>query len=94
MAYYAAVSYFDEHVGQVLEALRASGQENRTAVMLMGDHVRNRRASCSGSGGTRASDRVPCVVSAPRASATTPAHRAPASFLAENAGARVRACHC
>jgi arylsulfatase A-like enzyme len=55
VAYYAAVSYFDEHVGQVLEALRASGQENRTAVMLMGDHVRKRRASCSGSG-TRASD--------------------------------------
>ena len=38
VAYYAAVSYFDEHVGVVLAALRASGQENNTAVLLMGDH--------------------------------------------------------
>ena len=37
-AYYAAVSYFDEHVGTVLAALRSSGAEATTAVVLHGDH--------------------------------------------------------
>jgi choline-sulfatase len=36
--YYAAVSYLDERVGQVLGALRASGLEDRTTVLFTADH--------------------------------------------------------
>ena len=37
-AYYAAVSYLDERVGQVLGALRSSGLEDRTTVLFCADH--------------------------------------------------------
>jgi choline-sulfatase len=36
--YYAAVSYLDERVGQVLGALRDSGLEDRTTVLFCADH--------------------------------------------------------
>lgn len=36
--YYAAVSYLDERVGEVLGALRASGLEDRTTVLFTADH--------------------------------------------------------
>ncbi len=36
--YYAAVSYLDERVGEVLAALRASGLEERTTVVFLADH--------------------------------------------------------
>lgn len=36
--YCASTSYVDSQVGLVLEALRASGQENNTIVVLWGDH--------------------------------------------------------
>jgi len=38
LAYYAAVSYFDSHLGLVLDALKASGAQQDTAVLLIGDH--------------------------------------------------------
>jgi choline-sulfatase len=36
--YYAAISYLDERVGEVLGALRASGLEDRTTVLFTADH--------------------------------------------------------
>jgi choline-sulfatase len=36
--YYAAISYLDERVGEVLDALRASGLEDRTTVLFCADH--------------------------------------------------------
>ena len=36
--YYAAISYVDERIGQVLDALRGSGLEDRTTVMFCADH--------------------------------------------------------
>jgi choline-sulfatase len=36
--YYAAISYLDERVGQVLGALRESGLEDRTNVLFCADH--------------------------------------------------------
>ncbi len=36
--YYAAISYLDERIGQVLEALRESGLEDRTTVLFCADH--------------------------------------------------------
>jgi choline-sulfatase len=36
--YYAAVSYLDERVGEVLSALRESGLEDRTTVLFTADH--------------------------------------------------------
>ena len=36
--YYAAISYLDERVGQVLGALRDSGLEDRTTVLFCADH--------------------------------------------------------
>jgi choline-sulfatase len=36
--YYAAVSYLDERVGQVLDALRDSGLQDRTTVLFCADH--------------------------------------------------------
>jgi choline-sulfatase len=36
--YYAAVSYLDERVGEVLAALRASGLEDRATVLFTADH--------------------------------------------------------
>ncbi len=36
--YYAAVSYMDERVGQVLQALRDSGLEERTTILFCADH--------------------------------------------------------
>jgi len=38
VAYYAAVSYFDSHLGEVLDALEQSGWEHNTSVLLIGDH--------------------------------------------------------
>ena len=37
-AYYACVSYMDEQVGKVLDALKESGLEKDTLVVFMGDH--------------------------------------------------------
>jgi choline-sulfatase len=36
--YYAAISYLDERVGQVLQALRDSGLEDQTTVLFCADH--------------------------------------------------------
>ncbi|MGZ4191688.1 MAG: choline-sulfatase [Solirubrobacteraceae bacterium] len=36
--YYAAISYLDERIGQVLDALRESGLEDRTTVLFCTDH--------------------------------------------------------
>ncbi len=36
--YYAAISYMDERVGEVLGALRAAGLEDRTTVLFTADH--------------------------------------------------------
>ena len=36
--YYAAISYLDERIGQVLGALRESGLEDRTTVLFCADH--------------------------------------------------------
>jgi choline-sulfatase len=36
--YYAAISYMDERVGEVLRALRESGLEDRTTVLFCADH--------------------------------------------------------
>jgi choline-sulfatase len=36
--YYAAISYLDERIGQVLDALRDSGLEERTTVLVCADH--------------------------------------------------------
>jgi choline-sulfatase len=36
--YYAAISYLDERIGQVLGALRESGLQDRTAVLFCADH--------------------------------------------------------
>lgn len=36
--YYGAVSYFDYHLGQLLQALKDAGQWNNTAIFLTGDH--------------------------------------------------------
>jgi len=36
--YYAAVSYLDDRIGEVLAALRASGLEDRTTVLFTADH--------------------------------------------------------
>jgi len=36
--YYAAVSYTDHNVGQVLLALRKAGLEEKTIVVVLGDH--------------------------------------------------------
>jgi choline-sulfatase len=36
--YFAAISYLDERVGQVLDALRSSGLEQRTTVLFCADH--------------------------------------------------------
>lgn len=38
VAYYAAISYWDEHLGWVLNALQESGAENNTAIIMLGDH--------------------------------------------------------
>jgi choline-sulfatase len=37
-AYYAAISYLDERVGEVLAALRGSGLDDRTTVLFCADH--------------------------------------------------------
>ncbi len=37
-AYFAAISYLDERVGEVLDALRRSGLEDRTTVLFCADH--------------------------------------------------------
>lgn len=37
-AYYACVSYTDAQIGRVLDALEATGQGDRTVVLLWGDH--------------------------------------------------------
>ena len=36
--YYAAISYLDERIGQVLGALRESGLEDRTTILFCADH--------------------------------------------------------
>ena len=36
--YYAASTYVDTLIGNVLDALRESGQENNTIITLLGDH--------------------------------------------------------
>jgi len=36
--YYAAISYLDERIGQVLDALRESGLQDRTTVLFCADH--------------------------------------------------------
>jgi arylsulfatase A-like enzyme len=38
VAYYAAISYFDEHLGQVLDTLEACGKTDTTAILMAGDH--------------------------------------------------------
>ncbi len=37
-AYYAEISYFDDHVGRILAALRAARLEQETIVLLIADH--------------------------------------------------------
>jgi membrane-anchored protein YejM (alkaline phosphatase superfamily) len=37
-SYYAAVSYIDDLVGQLLSELRAVGLFNKTIILLIGDH--------------------------------------------------------
>ena len=38
LAYFALVSFMDDCVGQVLDALRASGQEDDTLIVYVSDH--------------------------------------------------------
>jgi iduronate 2-sulfatase len=37
-SYYAAVSYIDDLVGQMLSELKAVGLSNNTIILLVGDH--------------------------------------------------------
>jgi iduronate 2-sulfatase len=37
-SYYAAVSYIDDLVGQMLLELKAAGLSNNTIILLVGDH--------------------------------------------------------
>jgi hypothetical protein len=38
IAYYAAISYYDEHLGMVLDTLEACGKTGSTAILMAGDH--------------------------------------------------------
>ena len=38
VGYYGAVSYYDFHLGKLLDALDESGQADNTAILMTGDH--------------------------------------------------------
>jgi iduronate 2-sulfatase len=42
-SYYAAVSYIDDLVGQMLSELKAVGLSNNTIILLVGDHGKYER---------------------------------------------------
>ena len=41
VAYWALVSYLDSNIGQILDALEASGQANNTSIIYSSDHGDN-----------------------------------------------------
>jgi choline-sulfatase len=69
--YYAAISYLDERIGQVLGALRESGLEDRTTVLFCADHgeMLGERGLWYKMSFLEQSARVPLIVRWPRASA-------------------------
>jgi iduronate 2-sulfatase len=44
-SYYAAVSYIDDLVGQMLSELKAVGLSNNTIILLVGDHGKYERTN-------------------------------------------------
>jgi choline-sulfatase len=68
--YYAAISYLDERIGQVLGALRASGLEDRTTVLFCADHgeMLGERGLWYKMSFLEQSARVPLIVRSPGAS--------------------------
>ncbi len=68
--YYAAISYLDERVGQVLGALRESGLEDRTTVLFCADHgeMLGERGLWYKMSFLEQSARVPLIVRTPGAS--------------------------
>jgi choline-sulfatase len=68
--YYAAISYLDERVGQVLDALRESGLEDRTTVLFCADHgeMLGERGLWYKMSFLEQSARVPLIVRSPGAS--------------------------
>ena len=45
-SYYAAVSYIDDLVGQMLSELKAVGLSNNTIILLVGDHGKFECTKC------------------------------------------------
>jgi choline-sulfatase len=68
--YYAAISYLDERIGQVLDALRDSGLQERTTVLFCADHgeMLGERGLWYKMSFLEQSARVPLIVRAPGAS--------------------------
>jgi choline-sulfatase len=66
-SYFALVSFLDEQVGQVLQALRASGQEAHTHVIFSSDHGDNQgvRGMWNKSTLYREATHVPLIISGP-----------------------------
>jgi choline-sulfatase len=68
--YYAAISYLDERIGQVLGALRESGLQDRTTVLFCADHgeMLGERGLWYKMSFLEQSARVPLIVTSPGAS--------------------------
>jgi choline-sulfatase len=82
-AYFAAIAYLDERVGQVLAALRASGLEDDTIVVFTADHgeMLGERGLWFKMAFFEAAARVPLIVRLPGRAATGARIAAPVSHL-------------
>jgi choline-sulfatase len=80
--YYAAISYVDERIGEVLAALRDSGLERDTIVMLTADHgeMLGERGLWYKMSFFEASARIPLIIRAPGRLAPSRVHE-PVSLL-------------
>jgi choline-sulfatase len=89
--YYAAISYLDERVGQVLGALRESGLQDQTTVMFCADHgeMLGERGLWYKMSFLEQSARVPLIVRRPGASAAGTPGNASAAGAASSTGRRV-----